>query len=62
MLFGIAYKEFCAATSEEPVEDFSKQGATQITVSTTMVPQGSHYEVKYPRFWLICSSSIRGWN
>ncbi|MDH4082915.1 MAG: hypothetical protein OEV99_13885 [Nitrospira sp.] len=41
--FAIAYNEFCAPTLEESVESLIKQGATSITVTTTMfTPGGSH--------------------
>lgn len=49
LLFAIAYNEFCAPTVEEAVEDLIAQGATQITVATTMfTPGGSHSEVEIP--------------
>ena len=49
MLFAMAYNEFCAPTLEEAVEDLVKQGATSITVLTTMfTPGGSHSEVEIP--------------
>lgn len=49
VLFGIAYNEFCAPTLEESVEALIKQGATHITVTTTMfTPGGSHSEVEIP--------------
>lgn len=49
VLFGIAFNEFCAPTLEEAVEDLIAQGATQITVTTTMfTPGGSHSEVEIP--------------
>jgi len=49
MLFALAYNEFCAPTLEEAVEDLVKQGATSITVLTTMfTPGGSHSEVEIP--------------
>lgn len=48
-LFAVAYNEFCAPTLEESVEALIKQGATHITVTTTMVtPGGSHSEVEIP--------------
>ena len=48
-LFGLAYNEFCAPTLEEAVEDLVHQGATSITVLTTMfAPGGSHSEVEIP--------------
>jgi sirohydrochlorin cobaltochelatase len=49
LLFAVAYNEFCAPTLEEAVEDLVKQGATHITVATTMfTPGGSHSEVEIP--------------
>ena len=49
VLFGLAYNEFCAPTLEEAVEDLIGQGATQITVTTTMfTPGGSHSEIEIP--------------
>lgn len=49
ILFAVAYNEFCAPTLEEAVEDLIQQGASQITVTTTMVtPGGSHSEVEIP--------------
>ena len=48
-LFAVAYNEFCAPTLEESVESLIKQGATHITVATTMfTPGGSHSEVEIP--------------
>jgi len=48
-LFAVAYNEFCAPTLEESVETLIKQGATQITVATTMfTPGGSHSEIEIP--------------
>jgi len=48
-LFAMAYNEFCAPTLEEAVQDLVKQGATAITVLTTMfTPGGSHSEVEIP--------------
>jgi sirohydrochlorin cobaltochelatase len=45
----VAYNEFCAPTLEESVEALIKQGATHITVTTTMfTPGGSHSEVEIP--------------
>ena len=45
----MAYNEFCAPTLEESVELLIKQGATHITVTTTMfTPGGSHSEVEIP--------------
>ncbi|MBX3328205.1 MAG: CbiX/SirB N-terminal domain-containing protein [Nitrospira sp.] len=49
VLFAMAYNEFCAPTLEEAVESLAKQGATSITVLTTMfTPGGSHSEVEIP--------------
>ncbi len=49
VLFHIAYNEFCAPTVEEAVEDLIDQGATHITVLTTMLtPGGAHSEVEIP--------------
>lgn len=49
VLFGIAYNEFCAPTLEEAVEALIVQGATHITVTTTMfTPGGSHSEIEIP--------------
>jgi sirohydrochlorin cobaltochelatase len=48
-LFAVAYNEFCAPTLEESVEELIKQGATHITVATTMfTPGGSHSEIEIP--------------
>ena len=48
-LFGVAYNEYCAPTLEETVGTLVKQGATDITVITTMVtPGGSHSEIEIP--------------
>lgn len=49
VLFALAYNEFCAPTLEEAVDDLIIQGATSITVLTTMfTPGGSHSEVEIP--------------
>lgn len=49
VLFGIAFNEFCAPTLEESVEALIEQGATHITVTTTMfTPGGSHSEIEIP--------------
>ena len=49
ILFAVAYNEFCTPTLEEAVEDLIKQGASQITVTTTMfTPGGSHSEIEIP--------------
>jgi sirohydrochlorin cobaltochelatase len=48
-LFEVAYNEYCAPTLEETVEHLAQQGATEITVITTMVtPGGSHSEIEIP--------------
>jgi sirohydrochlorin cobaltochelatase len=48
-VFAVAYNEFCAPSLEEAVEDLVAQGATHITVTTTMVtPGGSHAEIEIP--------------
>ena len=48
-LFAVAYNEYCAPTLMEAVRDLVEQGATDITVITTMVtPGGSHAEVEIP--------------
>jgi sirohydrochlorin cobaltochelatase len=48
-LFGIAYNEYCAPTLEEAVADLIRQGATDITVVTTMfTPGGAHSEIEIP--------------
>ena len=49
VLFGLAYNEFCTPTLEAAVADLLQQGATEITVTTTMfTPGGSHSEVEIP--------------
>jgi sirohydrochlorin cobaltochelatase len=49
VLLAVAYNEFCAPSLEEAVEDLIAQGATHITVTTTMfTPGGSHSEVEIP--------------
>ena len=49
VLFALAYNEFCAPTLEASVEQLVKQGATHITVTTTMfTPGGSHSEIEIP--------------
>ena len=49
VLFAVAYNEFCAPTLEESVEKLIQQGATHITVITTMfTPGGSHSEIEIP--------------
>jgi sirohydrochlorin cobaltochelatase len=48
-IFAVAYNEFCAPTLEEAVDDLIIQGATSITVLTTMfTPGGSHSEIEIP--------------
>jgi sirohydrochlorin cobaltochelatase len=48
-LFALAYNEFCAPSVGESVEDLISQGATHITVVTTMfTPGGAHSEVEIP--------------
>jgi len=48
-LFALAYNEFCAPTVEESIEGLIRQGATCITVATTMfTPGGAHSEVEIP--------------
>jgi sirohydrochlorin cobaltochelatase len=48
-LFALAYNEFCAPTVEESVEALIAQGATHITVATTMfTPGGAHSEIEIP--------------
>lgn len=49
VLFAVAFNEFCAPTLEESIESLIQQGATEITVTTTMfTPGGSHSEVEIP--------------
>jgi sirohydrochlorin cobaltochelatase len=48
-LFALAYNEFCSPTVEESIEELIEQGATHITVATTMfTPGGAHSEVEIP--------------
>jgi sirohydrochlorin cobaltochelatase len=48
-LFALAYNEFCAPSVEESIEDLIRQGATRITVATTMfTPGGAHSEIEIP--------------
>jgi sirohydrochlorin cobaltochelatase len=48
-LFAVAYNEFCAPTLEESVEELIKEGATHITLTTTMfTPGGSHSKIEIP--------------
>jgi sirohydrochlorin cobaltochelatase len=48
-LFALAYNEFCAPTVEESIEELIAQGATRITVATTMfTPGGAHSEIEIP--------------
>ena len=59
VLFAMAYNEFCTPTLEESVEDLVKQGATSITVLTTMfTPGGSHSEVEIPEILITCGRCI----
>jgi sirohydrochlorin cobaltochelatase len=48
-LFAVSYNEFCAPTVAESIEHLIRQGATHITVVTTMfTPGGAHSEVEIP--------------
>ena len=48
-LFALAYNEFCAPSVEESIEGLIRQGATRITVATTMfTPGGAHSEIEIP--------------
>jgi sirohydrochlorin cobaltochelatase len=48
-LFALAYNEFCSPSLEESVQALIRQGATHITVMTTMfTPGGAHSEVEIP--------------
>jgi sirohydrochlorin cobaltochelatase len=48
-LFVLAYNEFCSPSVEESIEHLIGQGATHITVVTTMfTPGGAHSEVEIP--------------
>jgi len=48
-LFALAYNEFCAPSVEESIEGRIRQGATRITVATTMfTPGGAHSEIEIP--------------
>ena len=48
-LFALAYNEFCAPSVEESIEGLIRQGATRITVATTMfTPGGAHSELEIP--------------
>lgn len=48
-LFALAYNEFCTPSVAEAIEDLIKQGATHITVVTTMfTPGGAHSEIEIP--------------
>lgn len=45
----VAYNEFCAPTLEEAVEELIKEGATDITVVSSMFTAGgSHAEIEIP--------------
>jgi sirohydrochlorin cobaltochelatase len=49
-LFGVAYNEYCDPTLEDAVAELVRQGATEITVITTMfTPGGSHSEIEIPQ-------------
>lgn len=46
----LAYNEFCAPSVEEAIESLVRQGATRITLATTMfTPGGSHSELEIPQ-------------
>jgi sirohydrochlorin cobaltochelatase len=48
-LFAVAYNEYCAPTLPEAVQELVHQGASDITVITTMItPGGSHAEIEIP--------------
>ena len=48
-MFALAYNEFCAPSVEESIEHLIQQGATEITVATTMfTPGGAHSEIEIP--------------
>jgi len=48
-LFALAYNEFCTPSVAEAMEDLIRQGATHITVVTTMfTPGGAHSEIEIP--------------
>lgn len=48
-LFALAYNEFCAPSVDESIDDLIRQGATHITVATTMfTPGGAHSEIEIP--------------
>jgi len=48
-LFALAYNEFCTPSVAEAIEDLIRQGATHITVVTTMfTPGGAHSEIEIP--------------
>ena len=48
-LFALAYNEFCTPSVAEAIEDLIRQGATHITVVTTMfTPGGAHSEMEIP--------------
>ncbi|MDF2460006.1 MAG: uncharacterized protein K0S79_2422 [Nitrospira sp.] len=48
-LFALAYNEFCSPAVEESIEELIRQGATHITVATTMfTPGGAHSEIEIP--------------
>ena len=48
-VFALAYNEFCAPTLEEAVEDVITEGATHVTILSSMLtPGGSHAEIEIP--------------
>ena len=48
-LFALAYNAFCTPSVAESIEDLIRQGATHITVVTTMfTPGGAHSEIEIP--------------
>ena len=48
-IFALAYNEFCTPSVAEAIEDLIRQGATHITVVTTMfTPGGAHSEIEIP--------------
>ena len=48
-IFALAYNEFCSPSVAEAIEDLIRQGATHITVVTTMfTPGGAHSEIEIP--------------
>jgi sirohydrochlorin cobaltochelatase len=48
-LFAVAYNEYCVPTLPDAVQELVHQGASDITVMTTMItPGGSHAEIEIP--------------